>query len=400
MPPKILFVDDDPNLLAAFRRNFRKQFVIETATGGDEALRLLTASGPFEVIVADMNMPGMSGIELLEEVRKRSPETVPLMLTGNADQRTAVESVNRAQVFRFLNKPCPPEVLVPAIEAAFQQYELKRIERELLEGTLTGSVKLLTDILGMVAPDALGRGQRLRLAIGKFVRTCQVGSTWECELAALLSPIGYASVPPRILQKCTIGDPLSLVEEKILRRVPQIGHALLADIPRLEGVAKAVLYQQKNFDGSGFPNDGCAGEAIPLAARLLRIFADRIELEADGIVKASALAAMEARSGRYDPQLLKACFEVFPSFLPNALSGNATVLSLPVDQLNEGLVVVSNICTPEGLVIVAAGHTLTTSILERVRNFAELGQVKEPILVQAPTPDHPVPPAVELPVTR
>lgn len=393
MSAKILFVDDDPNLLAAFRRNYRKQFDFDTAQGGEEAIRLLRGSGPYAVIVADMNMPGMNGIELLESVRKLSPDTVPLMLTGNADQLTAAESVNRGGVFRFLSKPCPPDLFVPAIQAAVQYFELKRTERELLEGTLTGSVKLLTDVLGIVAPDALGRGQRLRLAIGRFVRRHEVESAWECELAALLSWIGYVAVPPAILQKFAASVPLSLVEEKIVRRVPQIGHDLLADIPRLARVADAVLYQRKNFDGSGFPSDGMAGEAIPVAARLLRIFADRLELEADGVVKDRALATMMERTGCYDSKLLGACFAIFPSFLPSAISGDGKVLSLPVDQLTEGLVVVSDICTHRGLVLVAAGHVLTAAILERIRNFSELGEVNEPLLVQSPVAEEssPVP---------
>lgn len=384
MPAKILIVDDDANVLAAFRRTLRTQFTFDTASSGEEALQLVnSAAEPYAAILADVNMPGMDGIDLLEHVRGIAPDTVPLVLTGNADQQTAVCSVNRGRVFRFLNKPCPPETLGPALEAALQQYQLKRTERELLEGTLTGSVKLLTDILGMVAPDALGRGQRLRMSVNKFVRQANIASSWECEIAALLSSIGYAAVPPGILQKSAEGSPLSIVEEKIVRRVPQIGHDLLADIPRLAGVAKAVLYQRKNFDGAGFPGDDCTGEAIPIAARLMRIFSDRLELEADGVVKERAFVAMSERDGIYDPKLLAQSFIVFPGFLPNALSPNAPVLSLKVDQLSGELVVVSDICTPDGLVLVAAGHVLTSTILERLRSFAELGTVKEPIMVQA-----------------
>jgi response regulator RpfG family c-di-GMP phosphodiesterase len=387
MAAKILFVDDDANLLAGFRRNLRSQFDFDTALGGDEALTLIRKAGDYAVVVADMNMPGMNGIELLEHVRELSPDTVSLMLTGNADQPTAVDSVNRGRVFRFLNKPSPPEILVPALEAAIHHHELKRTERELLEGTLTGCVKLLTDILGTVAPDALGRGQRLRLCIGRFVRQRDLATVWECEVAALLSAIGFAAVPPSILQTMAEGTPLSLTEETIVRRVPQIGHDLLADIPRLASVADAVLYQKKHFDGSGFPADSCAGEQIPLAARLLRIFTDRLELENDGIVKERALAAMAERAGFYDPRLLETCFEVFPTFLPNAIAGDRPVGSLAVNQLIPGQVVVADITTHKGLVLVASGHALTQAIIERINNFAALGEVKEPILVQEPTPE-------------
>ncbi|HEX2100040.1 MAG TPA: response regulator, partial [Candidatus Synoicihabitans sp.] len=141
MTSRVLFVDDDPNLLAAFQRNLRKQFQFDTALGAQEALALLERPEPYAVVLADMRMPGMDGVELLERVKQRAPETVRMMLTGNADQQTAVDAVNRGEVFRFLNKPCPPEVLVPALEAAIKHYQLQRLERELLEGTLAGSVK-------------------------------------------------------------------------------------------------------------------------------------------------------------------------------------------------------------------------------------------------------------------
>ena len=254
----------------------------------------------------------------------------------------------------------------------------------MLEGTVTGCVKLLTDVLGTVAPDALGRGQRLRLAIGHFAKVRGDPQVWECELAALLSAIGYAAVPPSVLAKIAAAEPLSLVEETIVRRVPQNGHSLLVDIPRLASVAQAVLYQCKNYDGTGFPEDKCAGADIPLGGRLLRIFGDRLELENDGVVKERALAAMTERAGRYDPALLQECFRVFPSFLPSAIANDRPVLSLTVAELEPGQVVVSEICTHEGLVIVGAGHILTDTIIQRVANFAELGEVKEPVLVQPP----------------
>src|SRR5687767_13631263 len=176
--PKILFVDDDPNVLAGLQRTLRKQFTFDTALSGLEALEMIQACGPYAVIVADMRMPGMEGIELLERVRERAPDTVRLMLTGNADQQTAVDAVNRGQVFRFLNKPCGPETLVPALETSLHHYELVRVERELLEGTLTGSVKVLADVLGMVAPDALGRGQRLRGLMRRFAQMAGAGPEW------------------------------------------------------------------------------------------------------------------------------------------------------------------------------------------------------------------------------
>jgi DNA-binding NtrC family response regulator len=172
MSDRILFVDDDPNLLAAFQRNLRKKFSFDTALGAEKAPRLLQASEPYAVVLTDMNMPGMNGIELLERIATLSPATVRLMLTGSADQQTAtVDAVDRGRAFSFLNKPCPSETLVSALENGLKHFQLLRLEREQLEGTLAGSVKMLTD--------ALGRGQRLRESMNTFARHLGVGPAWE-----------------------------------------------------------------------------------------------------------------------------------------------------------------------------------------------------------------------------
>lgn len=382
---KILFVDDDPNVLAGLQRTLRKQFDFDTALSGAEALELCKKHA-YAVIVADMRMPGMDGLELLERVHAAAPDMVCVMLTGNADQQTAVEAVNRGQVFRFLNKPCGPEALVPALEASLQRYELRRVERELLEGTLMGSVKMMSEVLGMVAPNALGRGQRLRESMKQFAAFAGAAPVWELEVAALLSSIGYAALPAGMLAKLGSGDELTLPEEAILRRVPRIGHDLLVDIPRLGNVARIVLYQGKAFDGSGFPLDDCARDRLPPGARMLKILGDRAALENEGIVKQRALETMKARDGAYDPPLLEMCFACFPDFLGHAVVADRPVRMLKVLELAPDQVVVSDITTPEGLVLFGAGHLLTAMVLERLRNYDELGEVKQPVLVQDPPP--------------
>jgi len=143
MNEKILFVDDDTNLLAAMERNLRLKFHLETAASGEAGLAKMAAEGPFAVIVADMQMPGMNGVQLLSEAQKRHPDTVRLMLTGNADQLTAAEAVNIGHVFQFLTKPCPAETVGLALQAGLKQYQLITAERELLEKTLNGCVKVI-----------------------------------------------------------------------------------------------------------------------------------------------------------------------------------------------------------------------------------------------------------------
>ncbi|HQF40643.1 MAG TPA: HD domain-containing phosphohydrolase, partial [Opitutaceae bacterium] len=370
----------------ALSRSLRKLFTFDTALSGAEALQKLDRDGPYAVVVADQTMPSMSGVELLEAVREIAPDTVRLMLTGNADQKSAVEAVNRGAVFRFLNKPCPPETLVPALETALKQHELVVTERELTEGTLSGSVQVLSEVLGMIAPDVLGRGQRLRESMGTFARHLQLEPVWEYEVAAGLALLGYASLPVIILRKISAGTDLEPEEAEILRHTPEVGYNLVSSIPRFANIAQMILYQAKDFTGTGVPADAVAGEEIPLGARMLRILNDRLTLELEGIVKQNALIALRERRGSYDPALVEKCFECFPTFLSNALSSEIPVVYRHLDQLAPGQVLVSEIKLANNVVLVAAGERLTKMVIQRIRNAATIGQIRGPWPVQEPPP--------------
>src|SRR4051812_33879698 len=101
MNNKILCVDDDPNILQGYKRALRRDFDIQIAEGGSEALTTIEKEGPFAVIVSDMRMPVMDGVQFLSRVREIAPQTVRMMLTGNADQQTAIDAVNEGNIFRF-----------------------------------------------------------------------------------------------------------------------------------------------------------------------------------------------------------------------------------------------------------------------------------------------------------
>jgi response regulator RpfG family c-di-GMP phosphodiesterase len=327
-------------------------------------------------------MPEMNGVELLTKVREVAPDTVRVMLTGNADQLTATDAVNKGRIFSFLNKPCEPETLRFTLEAAIKQYEMVTMERELLEGTLAGSVKVLGEVMSMIDPVSFGRGQKLRDSVRIFGKWLGLASTWQYEMAALMAGIGLVSVPPMILRKLEQGMDLSFREREMVENAPQIGHDMLVNIPRLETVAKIVLYQGKHFDGTGFPSDKVAGEAIPLGARMIKILQDRLQCESEGVVKNRAHETMKARVHTYDPELLDKCFQCFEAFLDNAISADRPVLSMLVHELQPDVVLVSDIKTKGDTLLVAAGNRLTEIMISRLNNYAKFDNIKEPIYVQ------------------
>lgn len=383
MTARILFVDDDPNVLEAYQRNLRKRYCIETAINGEQGLKLISQRESYAVIVADMQMPVMNGIEFLVQAQRRSPNSVRVMLTGNVDQTTAVEAVNQGHVYQFLSKPCSPEMLASALDNAIQQHRLILAERELLEQTLNGSVNILTAILASAEPAAFGRGEQLRDYMRAFAQSSDLTQIWELELAAMLSQIGCITVPPKVLEKKRLGKALTDAEEQVLARIPEIGAGLLRNIPRLGSVAQIVLYQAKAYDGSGFPHDPIAGGEIPIGARIIRVLNDLAELEANGLSKTQALVRMQGRSGSYDPQVLENAFACFDVEHRASLSPRIVIKSIALKELTIGHVLSSNVETSDGMLIVCAGTRVSQMTLEKLRNFNQLQGIREPLHVQS-----------------
>src|SRR5258707_3277790 len=166
MPTKIVMVDDEPAVLAGYQRTLSREFEVDIAVGGELGLKAIQNSGPYAVIISDMRMPGMSGAQFLARARESTPDTVRMLLTGYTDMGAAMEAVNEGNIFRFLTKPCAKEVLVTAINSGVHQFELIRSEKELLEKTVLGSIKVLADVLGASSPEAFGKSLR----IVQFVR--------------------------------------------------------------------------------------------------------------------------------------------------------------------------------------------------------------------------------------
>src|SRR5919204_5183234 len=139
--PRILCVDDEPAVLDGLSLHLRRRYEVFTATGGAEALASIEKNGPFAVVVSDMRMPGMNGAEFLARTREISPHTTRILLTGHADFDAALAAVNQGQIFRFLTKPCAPQLMLQAVEAGAEQNRLPPPQRGLLEQTLPRSLK-------------------------------------------------------------------------------------------------------------------------------------------------------------------------------------------------------------------------------------------------------------------
>ncbi len=124
MKERILLVDDDENILKSLTRQLHQHFIFETASNAAEGLDLLKDDRDFAIVVSDLKMPGMDGIDFLIKVKDLIPDTVRIMLSGNADFTQSVRAVNEGNVFRFLSKPFPAKKLIEVLKLAASQYKL------------------------------------------------------------------------------------------------------------------------------------------------------------------------------------------------------------------------------------------------------------------------------------
>ncbi len=121
----ILYVDDEENNLVSFKANFRLKYKVLTATGGDEALKVMR-DNLVHIIITDQRMPNMTGVEFLEKVIEEFPDPVRILLTGYADMTAVIDAVNKGKIFHYLTKPWNEEELDKTILRAFEIYKEKK----------------------------------------------------------------------------------------------------------------------------------------------------------------------------------------------------------------------------------------------------------------------------------
>lgn len=380
MNDTILLVDDDVNVLSGYMRTMRSKYQILTSSKPEEAIKILSKSDhQIKVVVSDYKMPGMDGIQFLYLARNISPGTIRMMLTGYAELKTAVKAVNEGNIFRFLTKPCPADILSTAIDAGIAQYNLKTVERDVLDKTLKGIIKVLTDILSAVNPVYFSKASRLRNFARNIAEVLEIEKIWEVEIAALLSQIGIITMPQEVLDKAFKGVQLNEQETSLINSLPGIGENLLKNIPRLEQIAEAIAYQNKRYDGSDGLLRNRAGESIPIIGRILKVVNDYDKLVSSGASNPEALKALNASSGFYDPNILVA--------LKSAASGEGKgyiLKSIPAEDLKPGMIIAESIKDANGNLLLAKGNDITNIILMRLFNNYLVRRIEGNIKVFVP----------------
>jgi response regulator RpfG family c-di-GMP phosphodiesterase len=370
----VLCVDDEARVVEGLKLHLRKDYEVHTALGGEEGLQKLKELGSVAVVISDMRMPGMDGATFLKRVMRTYPDASRILLTGEPGRDAAVHAVNEAQIYRFLTKPCPPDQLKAAVDAAVIQHRLMNAERMLLQETVIGCIQALVDVLAIVNPIAFGRASRIKRLAIEFAESLGCTGFWQLEAAAMLSQLGYVSLPIELVEKLYYSERLTPEEQVLAEGVPEVAGKLLSHIPRLEPVIQILEAARASDQQLHRLGDGTIG----LGARVLLLALDYDTLIARGDDGNVAIHAIRTRESRYGSSLI----DKFATFV-GASTGNKEILRMPLSKVQPGMTIMEDVRTQLGTLLIPRGFEVSPPFLERLRNFGA-SILSEEVRVMAP----------------
>jgi response regulator RpfG family c-di-GMP phosphodiesterase len=410
----ILCVDDEPHILSALRRLFRTQGYEVLTAGSAEAGLALLAGREVDLVISDMRMPEMDGVQFLERARVARPDALRLLLTGHADVEQIMDAINRGEIYRYITKPWDDTEILLVVRHALERRALEqdklRLEsltlrqneqlRELNQGleakvaartaelraahdellasndklkrSFLTSIRVFSSIIELRGANLAGHSRRVAdLARRIAVRMgLDAHETQQVFIAGLLHNIGKIGLADDLLDL-----PVSMMNGDQLnqyKRYPARGEQLLMPLEDLGEAAAIVRAHQERFDGQGFP-DRLAGLNIPLGARILALASDYDNLQI-GILTRNRLApeqaaalVLERRGTRYDPTVVAAFVEVTTgrSAVPEPPRGEA----LPVAALRPGMRITRDLVTRDGSLLLSADHVLSARLIAQIADF-------------------------------
>ncbi len=331
--PRILIVDDEDEIRQILLELLSAQFNCEGSSTAEEALDRL-GNSQFELVISDITMPGMSGLDMIPHVKSVSPDTVVVMISGMQTVESAIGAL-RLGAFDYLMKPFDLRQVEAVVKRALEHHELivakQRYENQLeelveqrtaeldraldsLEDAYRSTLKALTAALETRDSETHGHSERVvsySLRLGREYGLNR-DEMKALEFGSLLHDIGKIGVPDSILRK-----PAKLTEEEWvrMREHPMHGQQILRGIEFLQGAARVVAQHHEKWDGSGYPL-GLRVEDIDVCARIFSV-ADAFDaITSDRVYRkgksyeAAAQELDEWAGKQFDPQVVKAFHRV------------------------------------------------------------------------------------------
>ena len=412
----LLVVDDEEAVVAALRETLaREGYQVFTAPNAIHALTLLKKN-VFSVVITDQNMPMLTGLEFLAQVKQLQPDATRILITAVLNLNTVIDSINKGEIYRFVVKPWLREELLATVKNAVQRYELICKNAMLQATTLAINEKLtrlnaaLEDQVARVARqnDDLGRlngalEQNLQHSVELCLRTMQtfyptLGTqarrVYELckamadglklprdqrqilEIAAWLHDIGLVGVPRQLIKRWE-KDPLDLSadERAVVEQHPILGEELASFVQNLREVGTVIRAHHEHYDGTGYP-DKLAAENIPWLARLLAVAVSYAESNHDTV---STVSLIKNGSGSaFDPEAV----ELFLRCLPKAIVPRKE-REVMLAELRPGMVLAKGLYTANGMLLIPDGQRLTDAYIDKLNHHHRLHPIVQSLLVFA-----------------
>jgi putative nucleotidyltransferase with HDIG domain len=331
---QMLVVDDDPAVRALLCNIFRAQeFECEAAESGEEALEMVEKQR-FDVIICDLHMPGISGLQFLEKAKPRCPSTAFLFATGEGNVRIGVRAMKEG-IYDYILKPFKVEQVIRSVQQALEK---KHLEMELekyrfhleqmveertrqlgaalkhIEQTYDETLAALGEAIDLRDNSTAGHSARVTRYCLMIAQAMGFSDKQLLQLArgAYLHDIGKIGIPDHILLK---PGELTESEARLMRTHVEAGHRLVSRIAFLNPASEIVLAHQEHYDGNGYPR-GLAGDEIPLGGRIFAVADCFDAITSDRPYRpaasyAAARAEIESQSGKqFDPEVVSAFLSI------------------------------------------------------------------------------------------
>lgn len=427
-PTHVLFVDDEPHILSSLRRLFRREsdWVCHFAESPMAALEIL-AQHRISVLVSDHRMPVMEGAEFLARVKAKRPNTVRIMVTGQANLEDVQKAVNSGEIFRFVLKPWDDEDLRSVVHAAVEFYNLSEANRYLeqltakqndelkryndrleervverteqlsealytaqalyrqLEESMTHLVKVLFSFVEAARPDLGAHSRRvaeMAVEMGRMLEFDEKGMR-DLEVAALLHDVGKLGMPTYMIGK-SVKD-YSNREMEIYFMHPSMGAEFLHSITHFVDVAEIIEAHHERLDGSGFPK-GSRDKAVPRSALVIGL-ADVCDngLNQPAMDKTFAYnqtyqLVAEASGEQFTSGIAEAALDYMAQ--QRARNAGADASEIGVRNLAPNMILVDNLYTVGGALLVPAGTKLNGKIIHRIRSINQVDPIAGEIYIR------------------
>lgn len=410
----ILIVDDEEIVLVALRDTLlREGYQVVASPHAVHALSILKEQ-QFSVVISDQQMPMVTGLEFLAQVKQIQPDATRILITAVLSLGTVIDAINKGEIFRFLVKPWLREELLATVKNAVQRYELICSNSRLHAATQAMNDKLvqLNQALEAQVAKVAEQNQRLeeiaraqeenfRQSVELCVQTMQtfyptlgnqarrvfeickaMATSLELppeqaqtlEISAWIHDIGLVGVPRQLIKRWEHSpESLNEAERALVQHHPILGEELARFAHHLREVGPTIRAHHEQFDGSGYP-DKLSGAGIPWLGRLLAVAVAFAESDLDS-QQASEMISRGSGSA-FDPEAVR----VFLRSLPKAVvPGKQREVLL--SDLRPGMVLAQGIYTETGILLIPDGQRLTPTYIDKLHNHNRINPISQSLLV-------------------